>query len=328
MFDMLHGAKIFSKIDLRSGYHQIRIWSGDEWKTAFKTKERLYEWMVMPFGLSNVPNTFMRLMNQVLKPFIGKFVIVYFDDILIYSRNSVNDMDHMRKVLEVLRENKMFINLKKCSFMMDQLLFLRFVVNADGIRVDEEKVRVIREWTTPKTVGEVRSFHGLATFYKRFIRNFSSIVAPITECMKKGKFNWGDEAERSFSIIKEKLCTAPVLALPDFDKLFEVECDASIVGIWAVFSQEGKPVEFFSEKLGEARQKWSTYELELYVVLRALKVWEHYLIQREFVFYTDHQGLKFINRKKNLNQMHALGGFLISNGSLFLSSISRANWIV
>jgi hypothetical protein len=244
--------------------------------------------MVMPFGLSNAPSTFMRLMNQVLKPFTRKFVVVYFDDILIYSHNLVNHMDHVRKVLEVLRENKLFINLKKCSFMMDQLLFLGFVVSADGIRVDEEKARAIREWPTPKSVGEVRSFHGLATFYRRFVRNFSSIVAPITECMKKGKFNWDDEAKRSFSIIKEKLCTAPVLALPDFDKLFEVECDASIVEIGAVLSQEGKPVEFFSEKLRETRQKWSTYELELYAVLKALKTWEHYLIQREFVLYTDH----------------------------------------
>ena len=248
MFDMLSGAKIFLKIDLRSGYHQIRILSRDEWKTAFKTKEGLYEWMVMPFGLSNALSTFMRLKNQVLKPFTEKFVVVYFNDILIYNRNPMNHMDHVKKVLEVLRENKLFINLKKCSFMMDQLLFLGFVVSADGIRVDEKKVRAIREWPTPKSVGEVRSFHGLATFYRRFVQNFSNIVAPITECMKKGKFNLGDEVERSFSIIKEKLCTTPVLALPDFDKLFDVECDASIVGIGAVLSQEGKPVELFSEK--------------------------------------------------------------------------------
>jgi hypothetical protein len=185
---------------------------------------------------------------------------------------------------------------------MNQLLFLRFVVSADGIRVNEKKVRAIQEWPPPKTISEVRSFHGLATFYRRFVQNFSSIVTLITECMKKRKFNWGEEAERSFSIIKEKLCTTPVLALPDFDRLSEVECNASIVGVKAV---EGKSIEFFSEKLGEARQKWSTYELELYVVLRTLKVWENYLIQREFILYTDHQALKFINSQRNLNWMHA-----------------------
>lgn len=227
---MLVGSKIFSKVDLRSGYHQIRIWPGIEWKTAFKTKEGLYEWLVMPFGLSNTPSTFM---HHVLKPFIGKFVVVYFDDILIYSHNENDHLSHLREVLSILSQYKLFINLKKCHFLSNRLLFLRFVVSAEGIHMDEEKVRAICEWPTLTTVAQVRSFHDLATFYHRFIRNFSSLVAPITECMKKGWFMWGQEQVESFNAIKEKLSTASVLALPSFDKLFEVECDASIVGIGA-----------------------------------------------------------------------------------------------
>ncbi|XP_061993791.1 uncharacterized protein LOC133711705 [Rosa rugosa] len=188
MLDVLGGSKFFSKIDLRSGYHQIRIRPGDEWKTAFKSKDGLYEWLVMPFGLSNAPSTFMHLMNQVLRPFIGTFVVVYFDDILIYSRSEEEHLDHLRQVLEVLQENQLYINLKKCTFLTDKLLFLGYVVSSEGIHVDEDKVKAIREWPTPKTVSDVRSFHGLATFYRRFVPNFSTITAPLTECLKKGKF--------------------------------------------------------------------------------------------------------------------------------------------
>lgn len=213
-------------------------------------------------------------------------------------------MTHLREVLTVLQENKLYLNLKKCNFMTDSLLFLGFIMSVDGIRVDEEKVKAIREQPTPKTVSEVRSFHCLATFYRRFVRNFNSVVAPITECMKKGKFQWGEEVQQSFALIKE-LSIALVLALPSFEKLFQVECDASIVGVGVVLSQEGHAVTFYSEKLSEVRKKQSTYELEFYVVFRVLKHWEHYLIQCEFVLFTDHQALKFINSQNNINRMHA-----------------------
>ena len=267
-------------------------------------KDGLYEWMVMPFGLCNAPSTFMRLMNQVLRPFIGKFVVVYFDDILIYSRCEKDHIEHLRQVLEVLNANKLFINLKKCSWVTEKLMFLGYIISSNGILVDEEKIRAIKDWPTPKTVSEVRSFHGLATFYRRFIRDFNTIVAPITTCLKKGKFQWGEEAESAFTLIKEKLCTTPVLALPNFDKLFEVECDASGVGIGVVLSQEKRPVAFFSEKLSDARQKWSTYEKEFYAVFRALKRWEHYLFQKQFLLHTDHQALKYLNNQRHLSNMH------------------------
>ncbi|KAJ4705220.1 RNA-directed DNA polymerase [Melia azedarach] len=189
MLDQLGEAKVFSKLNLRNSYHQICIKPSDEWKTAFSTKKGLYEWMVMLFGYSNAPNTFMRLMNKVLKPFAFKFVVIYFDDILIYSSDEESHLVHLREVFKALRENKLFVNLKKCNFMQRNLVFLGFVVGVDGITVNESKVKAIRDWPTPKSVSEMRSFHGLATFYCQFIRNLSTIVAPITECMKKGKFS-------------------------------------------------------------------------------------------------------------------------------------------
>jgi hypothetical protein len=185
MLDELCGAVIFSKIDLRSGYHQIRMKIGDEWKTTFKTKFGLYEWLVVPFGLTNAPSTFMRLMNHVLRAFIGKFVVVYFDDILIYSKSFGEHIDHIRQVLAVLRAEKLYGDIAKCTFCIDRVVFLGFVVTAEGIRVDEEKIKAIKDWPTPANVSQLRSFHGLAGFYKRFVKDFSTIAAPLNNLTKK-----------------------------------------------------------------------------------------------------------------------------------------------
>nr|XP_027113049.1 uncharacterized protein LOC113731782 [Coffea arabica] len=275
MLDELYGAVIFTKIDLKSGYHQIRMKEGDEWKTTFKTKHGLYEWLVMPFGLTNAPSTFMRLMNHVLRPFLGKFVVVYFDDILIYSRSLDEHVEHVKLVLDVLRREKHYANLKKCSFCTDQLVFLGFVVSKQGIKVDEEKVKAIREWPTPSTVGE-----------------------------KNEPFVWRDAQVRAFQILKHQLTHAPLLALPCFDKMFEIECDASGVGIGAVLMQEGKPIAYFSEKLNGAALNYSTYDKELYSLIRALETWQHYLRPREFVIHTDHESLKHIKSQHKLNKRH------------------------
>ena len=177
MLDELHGSIIFTKIDLKSGYHQIRMREGDEWKTTFKTKFGLYEWLVMPFGLTNAPSTFMRLMNHVLRLHLGKFVVVYFDDILIYSKSLDDHVFHVRTVLDILRTERLFANLDKCTFCCDKLIFLGFIVSAQGIHVDEDKVKAIKEWPTPKSITKVRSFHGLASFYRRFVKDFSTIAA-------------------------------------------------------------------------------------------------------------------------------------------------------
>ncbi|CAL9238576.1 unnamed protein product [Arabidopsis halleri] len=306
MLDELHGSSIFSKIDLKSRYHQIRMKEGDEWKTAFKTKHGLYEWLVMPFGLTNAPSTFMRLMNHVLRALIGIFVVVYFDDILVYSKSLSEHIEHLDSVLNVLRKEELYANLKKCTFCTDNLVFLGFVVSANGVKVDEEKVKAIKDWPSPKTVGEVRSFHGLAGFYRRFVKDFSIIAAPLTEVIKKDVgFKWEQPQEEAFQSLKEKLTNAPVLILPDFLKTFEIECDASGIGIGAVLMQDQKPIAFFSEKLGGATLNYPTYDKELYALVRALQTWQHYLWPKEFVIHTDHESLKHLKGQQKLNKRHA-----------------------
>ncbi|KAI9200511.1 hypothetical protein LWI28_009303 [Acer negundo] len=211
-------------------------------------------------------------MNHGLRAFIGKFVVVYFDDILIYSKNLDEHVEHLKLVLGVLRAKKLFANLKKCTFCTDKLVFLGFVVSAKRIAVDEEKVKAIKEWPKPTNVGQVRSFHGLASFYRRFVRDFSSLAAPLTEVIKKNVgFKWGNEQEKAFNLIKEKLTNAPLLALPDFAKAFEIECDASGIGIGAVLMQKGRLIAFFSEKISGAALNYPTYDKEMYALVSALE---------------------------------------------------------
>jgi hypothetical protein len=295
ILDELHGSCIFSRIDLKSGYHQIRMKEGDEWKTAFKTKHGLYEWLVMPFGLPNAPSTFMRLMNHVLRMFIGKFVVVYFDDILIYNKNLNEHLDHLRNVLSVLRSEQLYANLKKYTFCMEKIVFLGYVVTAQGIEMDKEKVKAIWDWPTSKSVSEVRSFHGLASFYRRFVKDFSTIAAPLTEIVKKSVgFKWNDKQDEAFNLLKDKLLSAPVLALPNFTRAFEVECDASSIGIGAVLMQDKRPIAYFSEKLNGAALNYPTYDKELYALVRTLETWQHYMWPKEFVIHSDHESLKHL----------------------------------
>jgi hypothetical protein len=204
LMDCLSGDKYFSKIDLKSRYHQIHMREGDEWKTMFKTNKGLYEWLVMSFVLKNAPSTFMRLMNEVLKEFIRKFVIVYLDDILIYSKSEAEHLKHLAIVMRKLQQEKLLINMIKSSFMKTELIYLGFVISANELRMDLDKVEVITNWPSPRNVFEVRSFHGLASFYRKFIRNFSGISETMMDIVKKchKSFHWTTEAEKSFNLLK------------------------------------------------------------------------------------------------------------------------------
>ncbi|GJX88021.1 RNA-directed DNA polymerase [Tanacetum coccineum] len=305
LLDQLHGAQIFSKIDLRSGYHQIRMRPGDEWKTAFKTRDGLYEWMVMPFGLSNAPSTFMRLMNHIFKAFIGRFMVVYFDDILVFSNSLDDHLRHLRDVFSILRTQKLYANANKCHFLRQEVNFLGYLVSGTGIRMDTSKIDAITTWPTPTSLHDVRSFHGLASFYRRFIRDFSTIVAPMTDCLKSSKFVWSPASQAAFDKLKTAVTEAPVLALPNFNHVFQVECDASGRGIGGVLSQLNRPIAFFSEKFNETRRRYTTYDKEFYAIVRSLDYWRHYLLPNEFILYSDHQALKFIQGQAKLNPRHA-----------------------
>ena len=302
LFDRLAGARYFSRIDLKSGYYQIRIADEDVEKTACRTRYGSYEFLVMPFGLCNAPSTFTTLMNTIFREEMDDFVIVYIDDILVYSKTAEEHARHLEVVLKRLRDNKLYANGEKSEFAKEEIEFLGHVVTGDGIKPDMKKVKAIQEWKRPSTQKGLRSFLGLANYYRRFIRNFSKIARPLSDLLKKGVSQvWDESCCQAFIELKSRLSSPPVLKFPEFDKPFEVHTDASDFAIGGVLMQDGRPIAYESKKLDGCQRRWPTHEKELFAVVHCLKMWQHYLGLHKTKVYTDNVSLKYFETQAHVS---------------------------
>ncbi|GJV98834.1 putative reverse transcriptase domain-containing protein [Tanacetum coccineum] len=272
LFDQLQGSQFFSKIDLMSGYHQLRVHEDDIPKTAFRTRYGHFEFTVMPFGLTNAPTVFIDLMNKVCRPYLDKFVIVFIDDILIYSKTREEHVEHLRLVLRLLKKEKLYAKFSKCEFWLREVQFLGHVINGNGIHVDPSKIEAVKNWKAPRI--------------------------PTKKCKT---FDWGEEQELTFQTLKDKLCNALVLALLDGPEDFVVYCDASGIGLGCVLMQRGKVIAYASRQLKIHEKNYTTHDLELGATVFALKLWRHYLYGTKSVIYTDHKSLQHIFSQKELN---------------------------
>ncbi|GKD04499.1 putative reverse transcriptase domain-containing protein [Tanacetum coccineum] len=278
LFDQLQGLSVYSKIDLRSGYHQLRVREEDIPKTAFRTRYGHYKFLVMPFGLTNAPAVFMDLMNRVCKPYLDKFMIIFIDDILIYSKNKQEHKEHLKLILELLKKEELYAKLSKCEFWIPKVQFLGHVIDSEGIHVDPAKIESVKDWASPKSPMEIYQFLGLAGYYRRFIEGFSKIAKPMTKLtQKKVKFEWGYKQEAAFQLLKQKLCSAPILALPEGSEDFIVYCDASKKGLGVVLMQREKVISYASRQLKIHEKNYTTHDSKLGAVVFALKIWRHYL---------------------------------------------------
>jgi len=244
----------------------------------------------------------MDYMNRIFWPFLDKFIVVFIDDILIYSRTQEEHAEHLRLVLDVLREKQLYAKLSKCEFWMDEVQFLGYVISAQGISVDPAKVETVVKWESPKSATEIRSFVGLAGYYRRFIEGFSKVVAPLTLLTRKDQpFTWTDKCGKSFQELKRRLTSAPILVITDVRTPFEVYCDTSHLGLGCVLMQEKKTVAYASRQLKVHERNYPTHDLELAAIVFALKIWRHYLYGAQFRVFSDYKSLKYLFDQKELN---------------------------
>ncbi|KAJ0493125.1 putative nucleotidyltransferase, Ribonuclease H [Helianthus annuus] len=294
LLDELHGATIFSTIDFTSGYHQIRLAEADTHKTAFRTVDGHYEFLVMPFGLTNAPSTFQATMNDVFRNALRRYVLVFFDDILIYSATRDQHYQHLHSVFQTLANINFFAKPSKCIFAVDSISYLGHIISSKGVEAEPDKLQAIQNWPTPSSLTNLRGFLGLTGYYRRFVRDYARIAAPLTDILKKPAFKWTPEASIAFDKLKSSMVSLITLTLPNFTRPFDVTTDASNVAIGAVLSQGDRPIAFFSKKMCPRMQASSAYVRELYAITEAVKKWRQYLLGRKFNIFTDQQSLKHL----------------------------------
>ncbi len=319
--DRLKSAKIYSKLDLRNAYHQIRLVEGQEWMTAFRTRYGLFEYQVMPFGLTNAPATFQHFITDILRDFLDQFVLVYLDDILIYSDSVAEHKRHVRMVLERLQQHGLHLKPEKCQFHVTETEYLGYIISPGGIRMDPEKVSAIAEWEPPKSIHDLQVFLGFANYYRRFIKNYSKLAQPLTSLLRKetkNPFPLSPEALEAFEFLKTSFTTAPILAMFDPTRQCIMECDASDFAIAGVLSQKDEndvlhPIAFYSRKLNPAELNYEIHDKELLAIVQSIQHWRHYLEgAQEFLVFTDHKNLEYFMSTKVLNRRQ-------SRWKLFLS---------